>query len=310
MNQFKQISTFVDVVARGSFSAAARLEGVAPAIIGRRLNALEERLGVKLLRRTTRKISLTGEGEAFLEDCQRILSDLQNAEAAVSQRATRPTGRLVVSAPAGFGRRHVAPLIPTFLGRHPELEVNLRLDDRVVDLIAESVDLAIRIAPQADPSLVGVKLAGNRRVVVASPAYLQARGTPMRPEDLLEHDCLTMGNEGSQRGWTLRQNGRTVALKVSGAMSCNDGSVLREWALSGKGLAWRSLWEVGDDLKCGRLVSVLDQHAVAGDDVYAVYAQRQFLPARVRTFIDFLRQHYGRADYWADAGMGVKPARK
>ncbi len=310
MNQFKQISTFVDVIARGSFSAAARAEGVAPAIIGRRLNALEERLGVKLLRRTTRKISLTGEGEAFLENCQRILADLQNAEAAVSQRASRPTGRLVVSAPAGFGRRHVAPLVPAFLARHPELELSLRLDDRVVDLVAEGVDVAIRIAPHADPSLVGVKLAGNRRVVVAAPAYLQARGTPIRPEDLLDHDCLTMGSDGSQRGWTLRQNGRTVLLKVGGAMSCNDGSVLREWALEGKGLAWRSLWEVGNDLKRGTLVSVLDQHVVAGDDVYAVYAQRQFLPARIRAFVDFLRQHYSRADYWAEAGDSGLPAKR
>lgn len=310
MNQFKQISTFVDVVARGSLSAAARVEGVAPAIIGRRLNALEERLGVKLLRRTTRKISLTGEGEAFLENCQRILSDLENAELAVSQRATRPTGRLIVTAPAGFGRRHVAPLIPSFLARHPELELGLRLDDRVIDLVAEGVDVAIRIAPHADPSLVGIKLASNRRVVVAAPAYLQARGTPSRPEDLLNHDCLTMGNDGSQRGWTFRQNGRTVVLKVGGAMSCNDGSVLREWALAGKGLAWRSLWEIGNDLKRGTLISVLDQHVVAGDDVYAVYAQRQFLPARIRAFVDFLRQHYGKTDYWIDAGDPVAPARK
>jgi DNA-binding transcriptional LysR family regulator len=306
MNQFKQISTFVDVVGRGSFSAAARAEGVAPAIIGRRLNALEERLGVKLLRRTTRKISLTSEGEAFLEQCQRILSDLENAELAVSQRATRPTGRLVVSAPAGFGRRHVAPLIPAFLARHPELEVSLSLDDRVLDLVAEGVDVGIRIAPQADPSLVGVKLASNRRVVVASPAYLNARGTPTRPEDLLAHDCLTMGSHGSQRGWSFRQNGRTVLLKVRGAMTCNDGTVLREWALAGKGLAWRSVWEVGNDLKRGRLVSVLDQHVVAGDDIYAVYAQRKFLPARIRTFVDFLRQHYSRPEYWAEAGEAAK----
>jgi DNA-binding transcriptional LysR family regulator len=204
----------------------------------------------------------------------------------------------------------VAPLVPAFLARHPELELSLRLDDRVVDLAAEGVDVGIRIAPHADPSLVGVKLAGNRRVVVASPAYLQARGTPSRPEDLLDHDCLTMGSDGSQRGWTLRQNGRTVLLKVGGAMSCNDGSVLREWALEGKGLAWRSLWEVGNDLKRGTLVSVLDQHVVAGDDVYAVYAQRQFLPARIRAFVDFLRQHYSRTDYWAEAGESELPAKR
>lgn len=152
MAQFKQISTFVEVAARGSLSSAARAEGVAPAMIGRRLDALEERLGVKLLQRTTRRIVLTNEGAAFLEDCQRILSDLENAEAAVSERSARATGHLLISAPAGFGRQHVAPLIPSFLAQHREVSITLNLNDRVVDLIGEGVDVAIRIAVRPIPT--------------------------------------------------------------------------------------------------------------------------------------------------------------
>jgi DNA-binding transcriptional LysR family regulator len=298
MDQFKQISTFVDVVTRGSLSASARAEGVAPAIIGRRLNALEDRLGVKLLRRTTRQLTLTNEGETFLDDCQRILLDLQNAESQVSERASRASGHLVVSAPAGFGRKHVAPLVPEFLGEHPAVKLTLSLSDRVVNLVSEGVDVAIRIGALTDPSLVGLKLANNRRVAVAAPSYLTAYGMPARPEDLAQHNCLTMGNDGSQRGWTFRQNGRALLVKAGGSMSCNDGSVLHEWAINGRGIAWRSIWEVGPEIKAGRLVPVLEQFSAPGDDVHAVYAQRQYLPARIRAFVDFLRQRYADAGYW------------
>jgi DNA-binding transcriptional LysR family regulator len=158
MDQFKQISTFVDVVAKGSLSAAARAEGIAPAMIGRRLDALEERLGVKLLQRTTRKIALTHEGTAFLEDCQRILAELEDAETAVSERSARASGHLLISAPAGFGRQHVAPLLPSFLAEHREVTLTLSLNDRVVDLIGEGIDVAIRIASLSDSNLIGVKL--------------------------------------------------------------------------------------------------------------------------------------------------------
>ena len=169
MDQFKQISTFVEVVAKGSLSAAARAEGIAPAMIGRRLDALEERLGVKLLQRTTRKIALTNEGAAFLEDCQRILAELEEAESAVSERSAKASGHLMISTPAGFGRQHVAPLIPSFVTEHRDVTVTLNLNDRVVDLIGEGIDVAIRIAALSDSNLIGVKLAGNKRVVVASP---------------------------------------------------------------------------------------------------------------------------------------------
>ncbi|HEY0064982.1 MAG TPA: LysR family transcriptional regulator [Telluria sp.] len=298
MGQFRQISTFVDVVARGSLSAAARAEGIAPAMIGRRLDALEARLGVKLLQRTTRKLVLTNEGAAFLEDCQRILAELEEAESAVAERSAKATGHLLVSAPAGFGRQHVAPLLPSFLAEHREVTVNLNLNDRVVDVVGEGVDVAIRIASLTDSPLVGVKLADNQRVLVASPAYLKRHGTPLTLADLARHNCLAISSEGSQRGWTFRDNGKLVTLKVAGNMVCNDGAVLHDWALAGKGLAWRSMWEVSGEIDEGRLHTVLDAYAAPGNDIYAVFAQRRHLPLRIRAFVDFLRHSYNQPNYW------------
>jgi DNA-binding transcriptional LysR family regulator len=299
MDQFRQISTFVEVVARGSLSAAARAEGIAPSMIGRRLDALEARLGVKLLQRTTRKLALTDEGAVFLEDCQRILAELEEAESAVAERSARATGHLLISAPAGFGRQHVAPLLPSFLAEHREVTANLNLNDRVVDVVGEGVDVAIRIATLEDSSLVGVKLADNHRVVVATPAYLKRHGAPKSLDDLAKHNCLAMSSQGSQRGWTFREpNGKHVTLKVSSNMVCNDGAVLHAWCLAGRGLAWRSMWEVGADIRAGRLRSVLDTYAAPGNDIYAVFAQRRHLPLRIRAFVDFLRHTYGQPGYW------------
>jgi DNA-binding transcriptional LysR family regulator len=298
MGQFRQISTFVEVVARGSLSAAARAEGIAPAMIGRRLDALEQRLGVKLLQRTTRKLALTDEGAAFLEDCQRILADLEEAESAIAERSARATGHLMISAPAGFGRRHVAPLLPSFLAEHREVTADLNLSDRVVDVVGEGVDVAIRIAALTDSSLVGVKLADNRRVVVATPAYLKRHGTPRTLEDLMKHNCLPISSQGSQRGWTFQDGGKTVTLKVAGNMVCNDGAVLHDWALAGKGLAWRSMWEVSSEIASGKLRTVLDEYAAPVSDIYAVFAQRRHLPLRIRAFVDFLRRSYAQPGYW------------
>lgn len=306
MDQFKQLSTFVDVAAKGSLSAAARAEGIAPAMVGRRLDALEERLGVKLLQRSTRKIALTNEGLAFLEDCQRILADLENAEAAVSERSAKASGHLLISAPAGFGRQHVAPLIPSFLVEHRDVTVTLNLNDRVVDLIGEGIDVAIRIAALSDSNLIGVKLADNKRVVVASPDYLKRYGIPVSLDDLAKHNCLAISSEGSQRGWTFRQNGKNVTLRVTGNMVCNDGAALHEWALAGKGIAWRSMWEVGSAIESGKLVTVLDEFAAPGTDVYAVFAQRRHLPLRIRAFVDFLRHAYAQPDYWKKEQRGIQ----
>jgi DNA-binding transcriptional LysR family regulator len=298
MAQFKQIYTFAEVATRGSLSAAARAEGVAPAMIGRRLDALEERLGVKLLQRTTRKIALTNEGAAFLEDCQRILAELEEAETSVSERSVRASGLLTISAPAGFGRQHIAPLIPSFLSEHREVKLTLSLNDRVVDLIGEGVDVAIRIASLTDSNLIGVKLADNKRVVVASPAYIKRHGAPLTLDELSNHNCLAFSGDGSQRGWTFRQNGKNIIIKVDGNMVCNDGEVLHDWAIAGKGLAWRSMWEVGSEIETGKLVTVLDEFNAPGNDIYAIFAQRRHLPLRIRAFVDFLRHAYSNPNYW------------
>ncbi len=301
MNSFKEIETFVSVATRGSLSAAARAEGVTPAIMGRRIDALEERLGVKLLVRSTRRLSLTFEGSAFLEDCQRILNDLANAEASVSLGGVKASGHIKVSAPAGFGRRHVAPLVRDFLSANPEVTCSLDLSDRLVDLVNEGVDCSIRIGELTDSSLVSVRLADNRRVVVASPAYLARCGAPVRPEDLARHDCLSLD---PQRGWVfadLESPGQVRTIKVSGRFECNDGTVLHDWALGGIGLAWRSMWEVERDLAEGRLVSVLDNYAAPATGIYAVFPQNRRLPLRVRLLIDHLRGYFARPDYWRGA---------
>lgn len=297
MSRLKQIEAFVSVATRGSLSAAARLEGVTPAIIGRRIDALEARLGVRLMLRTTRKLTLTFEGQAFLEDCQKLLNDLANAEAAVSLGGMQASGYLKISAPAGFGRQHVAPLVGEFMQANPEVRVNLNLSDRLVDLINENIDCAIRIGEMTDSSLISVRLGEMRRMVVASPAYLVAHGVPRAPEDLAAHNCLSLGQ---QRGWVFRhpESGEMQTLKVGGSFECNDGAVLHEWALAGRGLAWRSLWEVGGDLKEGRLTSVLDAWQAPPMGIYAVFPQRRHLPLRVRLFIDLLKENYSRPSYW------------
>ena len=191
MPRFKQIESFVAVATKGSLTAAALADNVAPAVIGRRIDALEERLGVKLLLRTTRRITLTHEGSAFLEDCQRLLADLANAEASVSAGGVKASGHLRITAPAGFGRRHVAPLVPEFIAQHPEVSLSLNLSDRVVDIVNEGFDCAVRVGDLPDSRLVSVRLAENRRLCVAAPAYLQRAGTPATPAELMRHACLT-----------------------------------------------------------------------------------------------------------------------
>ena len=211
MDRFKQIETFVAVAGKGSLTAAAALEGVAPAVIGRRIDALEARLNVRLMHRTTRRLTLTPEGQAFLEDCQRVLAELHGAEAAVSQGGAKASGHLRVTAPAGFGRRHVAPLVPGFLAQHPELRISLNLADRVIDLVNEGYDCAVRVGDLPDSSLISQRLADNRRLVVGSPDYLRRAGTPQHPRELLQHECLMLSSEASQtRGWAFRVDGQAV----------------------------------------------------------------------------------------------------
>jgi DNA-binding transcriptional LysR family regulator len=302
MDRLKQIESFVAVSTKGSLTAAAGAEGVAPAVIGRRIDALEERLGVKLLVRTTRRITLTHEGSAFLEDCQRILADIGNAEASVTAGGVKASGFLRVTAPAGFGRRHVAPLVPGFLALHPDVNLSLNLSDRVVDIVNEGFDCAVRVGDLPDSSLVSVRLADNRRLCVAAPSYLQRAGMPQHPGELSRHECLTLSSDASQtRGWAFTVDGAVSHLRPSGRIDCSDGQVLHAWCLQGLGIAWRSTWEVEHDLAAGRLQVVLDSFAAPPNGIYAVVPQRKHLPLRVRLWIDYLKHHHGDAAYWRGA---------
>ncbi len=303
MDKLKQLESFVSVATRGSLTAAARAEGVAPAIMGRRLDALEARLGVKLLLRTTRRISLTHEGSAFLEDCQRLLADFANAEASVTAGGVKASGHLRMTAPAGFGRRHVAPLVPRFRELHPEVSISLNLSDRVVDLAAEGFDCAVRVGDLPDSSLVSVRLADNRRLCVATPAYLKSHGTPKHPGELVKFDCLTLSSDASQtRGWAFRlrkgEGSELMHLKPKGALDCSDGQVLHDWCASGYGIAWRSTWEVEAEVAAGTLVAVLEDFAAPPNGIYAVFPHAKHLPLRVRLWIDFLKHHYSQAGFW------------
>ena len=273
---------------------------MAPAVIGRRIDALEERLGVKLMVRTTRRITLTHEGSAFLESCQRVLADLANAEASVSAGGVKASGHLRITAPAGFGRRHVAPLVPGFIAEHPEVSLSLNLSDRVADIVNEGFDCAIRVGDLPDSSLVSVRLADNRRQCVAAPAYLARAGTPATPGDLAGHECLTLSSEASQtRGWAFVVDGQLVHLRPGGRLDCSDGQVLHQWCLKGLGIAWRSTWEVARDLEEGRLVAVLEDFAAPPNGVFAVFPQRKHLPLRVRLWIDYVKHMYADPRYWA-----------
>lgn len=308
MDHLKQLQSFVSVASRGSLTAAARAEDVAPAIMGRRLDALEQRLGVKLLVRSTRRISLTHEGSAFLEDCQRILADLANAEASVSAGGVKASGHLRLTAPAGFGRRHVAPLVPRFRELHPEVTISLNLGDRVIDLAGEGFDCAVRVGDMPDSSLVSVRLADNRRLCVATPQYLKQHGTPLHPKDLVRFDCLTLSSDASQtRGWAFSlpadPNGsdeasNLVYFKPHGPLDCSDGQVLHDWCLAGYGIAWRSTWEVEGEITQGHLVTLLQDYVSPPNGIYAVFPQRKHLPLRVRLWIDFLKHHYGQRGFW------------
>lgn len=308
MDKLKQLESFVSVAIRGSLTAAAHAEGVAPAIMGRRLDALEERLGVKLLIRTTRRITLTHEGSAFLEDCQRIIADVSNAEASVSAGGVKAAGHLRITAPAGFGRRHVAPLVPKFRELHPDVTISLNLSDRVVDIAGEGFDCAVRVGDMPDSSLVSVRMADNRRLCVATPAYLKRHGTPKVPADLMRFHCLTLSSDASQtRGWAFQlpvvnsgdsSANNVVYLKPAGPLDCSDGQVLHDWCLAGYGIAWRSTWEVEKEISAGLLVALLEDYAAPPNGIYAVFPQRKHLPLRLRLWIDFLKERYGTASYW------------
>jgi DNA-binding transcriptional LysR family regulator len=300
MDQFKEISSFIGVADKGSFAAAAAEEGVTPVVLGRRMDALEKRLGVRLLHRSTRRLTLTEDGAVFLEHCRRVLADIESAERAVSAGRHTAIGHLVVSAPAGFGRQHVAPHGPAFIKAHPQVRLSFNLSDRVVDLVREGYDLGIRIGGELDPNYVAIKLASNRRVVCGTPAYFRRRGKPETLDDLARHNCLAFNLQGGQqRGWLFQRGGRQVNVRVSGNLDCNDGELLHRWANEGLGIAWRSTWEIAPELERGDLVTVLDEYALPSYDIHGVYPQHRNVPARLRLFVDYLKKTFSRPGYWS-----------
>ena len=306
MDKLKQIEAFVAVVDKGSLAGAALEEKVTPVMMGRRIDALEKRLGTKLMHRTTRHLTLTEQGSVFLDHCRKLLEQMEMAEKSVAEGRHKATGHLVVSTPAAYGRLHVAPHAPAFLAAHPEVQISFNLTDRVVDLVREGYDLGIRIGGAIEPSFVAVRLASNRRVVCAAPEYLHRNGMPKTLDDLAQHNCLAFNLQGGQqRGWYFQQNGKPVIAKVQGNLDCNDGELLHRWASEGLGLAWRSTWEIQAQLASGELVTVLDEYALPHYDIMAVYPQQRHLPAKTRFFIDYLKEVYAQPDYWKRAV--VKP---
>ena len=299
MDKLKQIQAFVDAVEKGSLARAALEQQLTPVMLGRRIDALEKRLGVKLLHRTTRHLILTEQGTVFLEDCRKLLNELDSAERNISEGRYRATGHLIVSAPAAFGRKHVAPHAPAFLVANPDVRISFNLTDQVIDLVREGYDVGIRIGGVIDPHFVAVKLATNRRVACGTPEYFERHGIPRSLEDLAHHNCLAFNLKGGQqRGWYFQKDGKPVIAKVSGTLDCNDGELLHRWTCEGLGVAWRSTWEIQSQLASGSLITVLDEYALPEYDIMAVYRQQRNLPAKIRFFIDALKAIYAQPGYW------------
>ena len=292
------LQVFVRIAETGSFSAAARDLGLSKSAASKKLAALEDRLGARLVNRTTRRLSLTEAGVDFLERAQRILAELEEAEQAAGRLTDEPRGTLRVNAPMSFGIQHVAPALADFMARYPGLAVTLDLDDRRVSLIEEGYDVAVRIADLPDSSLVARKLAPARRVVCASPAYWADHGKPAHPRELVRHNCLIYAYLPAQNDWPFRGPGGPLAVRVAGNLKANNGDVLREAALAGLGVCLAPTFLVGDDLRAGRLHTALDAFVDDSLAIYAVYPHRRHLSAKVRAFVDFLAGRFGPRPYW------------
>ena len=296
MNNLGDLEIFARVVSAGSMSAAGRELGLSPAVVSKRLRRLEDRLGTRLLQRTTRQISLTEAGQGFYERVVAILAGIEEAESFVSRRSTLARGVLKVSAPTSFGRMHIAPHIEAFMQANPDLGINLVLSDEFVDIVGDGYDLAIRIAELSDSSLVAKKLAPVRRILCASPAYIARHGEPRSLDDLSNHICLPPHNNDT---WKLEGPDGSVTWRPQGPLSTNSSEVVREAVIAGVGIALRSTWEIGGELASGKLQQVLPSYESSKNvGIYAVYASRRFLPAKVRVFIDYLADLFGPSPSW------------
>ncbi len=301
MSSFPDMEIFARVVGAGSMSAAGREMGLSPAVVSKRLRRLEDRLGTRLLQRTTRQLALTEAGQGYYKRVVAILASVEEAEAFVTRRSAMARGTLKVSAPTAFGRMHIAPHLGAFLADNPDLSFNLDLSDELIDIVGEGYDLAIRIAELEDSSLVARRLAPVHRVLCAAPSYMERCGAPSTIEDLqLNHSCISTTQ---QEVWRLAGPNGIETVRTGGPIRTNSSEVVREALLAGLGIALRSTWDIGPELREGRLQIVLPQYRASKNvGLHAVYPSRRFLPAKVRVFIDFLARLYGPAPYW-DQGL-------
>ncbi|BAN53841.1 MULTISPECIES: LysR family transcriptional regulator [Pseudomonas] len=289
MNPYEDMRIFAQVMEAGSFTAAADRLGMSKQSVSRRLMQLEERLGVRLLNRSTRRLDATPLGQHYYQSALRLLGEVQQVEHDISGQAQALRGTLRLSAPLSFAMSHLGCLLTEFLQLHPQVDVEVDLSDRAVDLIGEGYDLALRIGALEDSSLIARRIASVERVYCASPAYLQARGVPLKPEDLAGHDCLPYGHS-RQVQWQFRQGGKAQAIQVTGRMRANNGELLRDAAIAGMGVTYLPTFIVGQALADGRLVNVLEEWTPPALQLSAVYPQHRQVARPVQGFVSFLRE--------------------
>ncbi len=300
-----ELRTFDRIVRGGSLSAAARELRVSLAVVSKRLTALERRLQVRLLNRSTRRASLTDEGVLFHEHCCRVLEAVDAAEAALEQRQDVVAGVLKLTAPNGFGRRHVVPAVRSFQKAHPGVRVHLSLRDELIDLIGDGVELALRYGALDDSRLVARELAPNRRILCAAPEYLRRRGVPQRIEDLRDHDLIASGSPPVTQ-WLFAAPGGTVAFPLEATTLCDDGDAAQVLAVQGAGIARKSIWDVAEDLDSGRLVEVLPHFALGTSPLSAVHGSGKQLAPRVRVFLEHMVQQLRESVAWRYANVPLR----
>lgn len=301
MSNLTDMEIFARVVSAGSMSAAGREMSLSPAVVSKRIRRLEDKLGTRLLQRTTRQIAMTEAGQGFYERVVAILASVEEAEAFVSRGSAQARGTLKVAAPTSFGRMHIAPHLGRFLADNPDLSVSLDLSDDFVDIVGEGYDLAIRIAELSDSSLVARRLAPVHRFLCASPEYLARHGSPSSIEDLIENHVLLAAV--NQDPWRLIGPHGSETVRTLAPIRTNSSEVVRECLIAGVGVALRSTWDIGPELREGKLRIILPDYRASKDvGLHAVYPSRRFLPAKVRVFIDFLAGLYGPSPYW-DTGL-------
>jgi DNA-binding transcriptional LysR family regulator len=293
------MQVFVSIVETGSFAAAAAKLDLSRAMVTRHVTSLEVRLGARLLNRTTRKLSLTEAGSAYFERCQQVLEDMDEADAIVTRMSAAPRGRLRVNSAVSFGVRYLAPVVGEHLQRHPEVSIDLSLNDRVVDLVDEGYDLALRIGDLPPSNLVARKIGTTKLVVCAAPAYFARHGMPRVPGDLVRHTCFDYSYWTTPNQWPFTDaSGRTEAVRISGPLTTNSGDALCAAAVSGAGVIHEPSFIVADDLAAGRLQAALMNYDTRELGIYAVYASRRHLSPKVRTFVDFLAERFGGRTPW------------